>query len=192
MIQAALAVVIVLGLVLRTPHGPLHGVFNDEHLHDLGKLLLGFSCFWMYIWFSQYMLIWYANIPEETSYFIRRANGPWGAVVVAAIVLNWIIPFFVLLPKRAKRSAPVMMKVAAVVLVGRWVDLYLMVIPASPFDQREVPFGNAPILGIWECAALGCLITVAGALLLRSFDESRAVPRRDPYLRESLSYHADG
>ena len=79
MIQATLAAMIILGLWLRAPAKPLAGVLNDEHLHDLAKLLLGFSCFWMYIWFSQYMLIWYSNIPEETSYFITRTHGPWGA-----------------------------------------------------------------------------------------------------------------
>jgi len=192
MIQAALAVMILLGLLLRTHNGPLHGVFNDEHLHDLGKLLLGFSCFWMYIWFSQYMLIWYSNIPEETSYFISRTKGPWGPVVVASIVLNWIIPLFVLLPKPAKRNAGVMMKIAVVVLIGRWVDLYQMVFPASAFDMSEVPFGSTPVFGIWEVGGIVCLIGVAGSLLLRSFDAANSVPRSDPFLRESLSYHADG
>jgi len=192
MIQAALAVVIILGLLLRSHNGPLAGIFNDEHLHDLGKLLIGFSCFWMYIWFSQYMLIWYSNIPEETSYFISRTNGPWGPVVVAAIILNWVVPFFVLLPRPAKRSAGVMMKIAVVVLIGRWVDLYLMVFPASPFDKSEVPFGRTPVFGVWEFAAIACLIGVAGLLFLRSFATIHSVPRSDPFLRESLNYHADG
>ncbi len=104
MIQAALAMVILLGLLLRQPGRPLYGVFSDEHLHDLGKLLIGFSCFWMYIWFSQYMLIWYTNIPEETSYFITRTQGPWGPIVVVCIILNWVVPFLALLPKPSKRS----------------------------------------------------------------------------------------
>ncbi len=192
MIQAALAVVIILGLLFRSKNEPLHGVFNDEHLHDLGKLLMGFSCFWMYIWFSQYMLIWYSNIPEETSYFISRTKGPWGPVVVVAIVVNWIIPFFVLLPKAAKRNAGVMMKIAVVVLIGRWIDLYLMVFPASPFDTADVPFGSAPVFGIWEVGAIACLIGVVGCLLLRCFGASNSVPRNDPFLSESLNYHADG
>jgi hypothetical protein len=182
MIQAALAVVIILGLVLRSPGGPLRGVFSDEHLHDLGKLLLGFSCFWMYIWFSQYMLIWYSNIPEETSYFITRTHGPWGPIVVGAIVLNWVIPFFVLLPRPAKRNAGVMMKVAIVVLIGRWVDLYVMVFPST--------LGETPPFGIWEVAAICCLIGSGGLLFLRSFAAAPAVPRNDPYLPESRHYHA--
>ena len=182
MIQAALAVVIILGLILRSHDGPLRGVFNDEHLHDLGKLLIGFSCFWMYIWFSQYMLIWYSNIPEETSYFITRTHGPWAPIVVGSIVLNWVIPFFVLLPKPAKRSSGVMMKVAVVVLIGRWVDLYVMVFPST--------LGDSPVFGIWEIASICCLVGTAGLLLFRSFSAAPPVPSHDPYLSESVHYHA--
>jgi hypothetical protein len=182
MIQAALAVVIILGLILRSPDGPLRGVFSDEHLHDLAKLLLGFSCFWMYIWFSQYMLIWYSNLPEETSYFITRTHGPWGPIVVGSIVLNWVVPFFVLLPRPAKRNSGVMMKVAVVVLIGRWVDLYVMVFPST--------LGENPVFGVWEVASICCLIGIAGMLLLRSFAAGNPVPRHDPYLQESLHYHA--
>ena len=92
MLQATLATMIVLAILLRR-RGPLRGSFTDDHMHDLGKLLLGFSCFWMYIWFSQYMLIWYTNMPEETSYFILRTHGPWGPLMIVNIVLNWIAPF---------------------------------------------------------------------------------------------------
>ena len=182
MIQAALAVVIILGLLLRTHDGPLQGIFSDEHLHDLGKLLIGFSCFWMYIWFSQYMLIWYSNIPEETSYFITRTHGAWGPIVVMSIVLNWVVPFFVLLPRPAKRSASVMMKVAIVVLMGRWVDLYVMVFPST--------MGQTPVFGIWELAAICGLVGAGGLLLFRTFATAKAVPQQDPYLPDSLHYHA--
>ena len=182
MIQATLAAIIILGLFLRSPGGPLHGIFNDEHLHDLGKLLLGFSCFWMYIWFSQYMLIWYSNIPEETFYFIDRARGPWGPVVLLCIILNWVVPFFVLLPRPAKRSAGVMMKVAVVVLIGRWVDLYLMVFPST--------VGSSPVFGVWEVAGIGCLLATGALLALRAFDAPSQAPNRNPYLSESLHYHA--
>lgn len=181
MILAALAVIVILGLQLRRPHAPLHGVFNDEHLHDLGKLLIGFSCFWMYIWFSQYMLIWYSNLPEETFYFVSRTRGAWGPVLVLNIILNWVIPFFVLLPRPAKRSAGVMMKVAVVLLLGRAVDLYLMVYPST--------IGEAPVLGLWEAGAVCAVIGAGGLLLAKSFLAAPAVPKRDPFLSESLSYH---
>jgi hypothetical protein len=180
MVQATLATMIVLAIVLRT-RGPLRGVFTDDHLHDLGKLLLGFSCFWMYIWFSQYMLIWYTNMPEETSYYVLRTQGPWGPLMVLNIVLNWIAPFFILLPRLCKRSESVMMKVAVVVLVGRWVDLYLMVFPST--------IGDTPEFGFLEVAGMGLLIGVFGSLFFRSFVKANPVPVGDPLLSESLHYH---
>ncbi len=168
LILGTLAAMIVACILLRR-HGPLAGVFREDHLHDLSKLLLGFSCFWMYIWFSQYMLIWYSNIPEETSYFIRRTHGPWGPVVLADIVLNWVIPFFVLLPRPCKRSESVMLKIAVVVLLGRWVDLYIMIFPAVT--------GNSPVFGIPEVAAIVGLSCLMASLFMRSFSGADAVPR---------------
>ncbi len=183
MIQSALAMVVLLGLLLRRPGQPLHGVFRDEHLHDLGKLLLGFSCFWMYIWFSQYMLIWYTNIPEETSYFITRTQGPWGPIVVTCILLNWVVPFFALLPKPAKRSARMMMRIAIVVMFGRWLDLYLMVVPSTVAEMK--------VFAIWEGAAISIIVGAGGLLIVRAFAAAGPVPVRDPYLAESLHYHVE-
>jgi len=180
MLQATLATMVVLAILLRK-RGPLREAFTDDHLHDLGKMLLGFSCFWMYIWFSQYMLIWYTNMPEETSYYILRTHGPWGPMMVANIVLNWIAPFFILLPRPCKRNESVMMKVAVVVLVGRWLDLYLMVFPAT--------IGAKPVFGVWELGGACLLIGAFGWLFLRSFAKANPVPRGDPLLSESLHYH---
>ncbi|TWU21790.1 hypothetical protein [Bythopirellula polymerisocia] len=180
MVQAVLATMIVLALVLRS-RGPLRRIFTDDHLHDLGKLLLGFSCFWMYIWFSQYMLIWYTNIPEEASYFIPRMQGAWGPIMVVNIVLNWIAPFLFLLPRPCKRSESVMMKVAVIVLIGRWVDLYVMVFPTT--------MGDWPVFGLWELAGGCLLIGTFGWLFFRSFAKAAPVPSADPLLGESLHYH---
>ncbi len=179
LVTATLAAMIVACILLRR-QGVLQGIFRDDHLHDLAKLLLGFSCFWMYIWFSQYMLIWYANIPEETSYFIHRTHGPWAPIVIGSIVLNWIVPFFVLLPRRCKRSESVMLKVAVVVLVGHWVDLYVMVFPPL--------VGDVPVFGIPEIASAICVAGAFGLLFVRSFAAAEPVPRNDPYLSESLHY----
>jgi hypothetical protein len=180
MVEATLASIIVLAIVLRA-RGPLRDSFTDDHLHDLGKLLLGFSCFWMYIWFSQYMLIWYTNMPEETSYYLLRTSGPWGPLMVANVVLNWIAPFFLLLPRPNKRSEKVMMRVAVVVLVGRWVDLYIMVFPAT--------IGATPVVGLWELAGGGLLVGAFGWLFFRAFAQAPPLPISDPLLSESLHYH---
>jgi hypothetical protein len=158
LIMSTLAAMIIACVVLRRL-GPLDGIFRDDHLHDLGKLLLGFSCFWMYIWFSQYMLIWYTNIPEETSYFIPRTHGAWGPIMVGSIVLNWVIPFFVLLPRPCKRSESVMLKVAVVVLIGRWVDLYVMIFPPVT--------GDVPVMGLPEVASVVCICGLSALLFLK-------------------------
>lgn len=160
---------------------PLGSFINEEHLHDLGKLLLGFTTFWAYIWFSQYMLIWYANIPEETSYYITRLNGAWGSLFVANLVLNWIVPFLTLLPRATKRSTSVMAKIAAVVLVGRWLDGYLMIYPA-------VHRGD-PGIGISEIGITIGTLALACLLISRALGKAALLPLRDPYLQESLHYH---
>jgi len=181
LIMATLAVMIVACVLLRR-HAAMHDVIRVDHLHDLAKLLIGFSCFWMYIWFSQYMLIWYSNIPEETSYFVRRTHGPWGPVMIGNIVLNWVIPFFVLLPRPCKRSEHVLLRIACVVLIGRWVDLYVMIFPPLT--------GDMPVFGVPEVATAALLCGLAPLLFLRSFASRNPVPRNDPYLAESLHYHA--
>jgi len=177
--QATLAALVIAGVLLRRS-GQLRGIFRDEHLHDLGKLLLGFSCFWMYIWFCQYMLIWYSNIPEETIYFARRIEGAWGPMILASVALNWAIPFFTLLPRASKRSETVMLRVAGIVLVGRWIDLSAMIHPPV--------LGDAPPLGVPEIAGAIGGVGLAAWLFIRSFSQAAPVPMNDPFLEESLAY----
>ncbi len=126
---SGLAAIVLLALWMERT-GPLKGVLNDDHLHDLGKLLFAFSIFWMYIWFSQYMLIWYTNIPEETSYFVARLHGAWLGLFLLNVLLNWIVPFGVLLRRDTKRRRTTLALVAAVVLAGRFLDLGLMIFPS--------------------------------------------------------------
>ena len=154
---------------------------NEEHLHDLGKLLFAFSTFWMYIWFCQYMLIWYANIPEETSYFILRRHGFWEPIFLLNVFLNWIIPFVVLMPVSSKRNPSTLAKVAIIVLLGRWVDLYLMIFPPLT--------GQTPVFGFWE---IGSIVGVFGLFLVifqRALGQATLVPLNDPRLEDSLHYH---
>jgi len=157
-------------------------VISEDHLHDLGKLLFAFSTFWMYLWFSQYMLIWYANIPEETIYFVHRLHGYWGSLFVLDMVLNWVGPFFALLPRRNKHNPGVLVKVCVVLLTGRWLDLYLMIMPSFA--------GKQPPIGVVE---IGLLAGGVGLFLLAFFGALRRaplVPLGDPFLEESLHYHA--
>ncbi len=175
--MSTLAVTVLLSLYLRHL-GPFRGIFRDEHLHDLGKLLLGFSCFWMYLWFSQYMLIWYSNIPEETAYFIPRARDAWGPLMIANIAINWFVPFLALLPRPNKRSSVVMARVAALVLIGRWLDLYLMVVPATTDATSS--------WGLPEAGSILLAFAVICLLFFRGLSRAAIVPLGDPFLSESL------
>ena len=121
---------ITLCVVVLRRRGPLAGVVRESHLHDLGKLLFAFSTFWAYTWVCQYLLIWYGNLSEEIPYYLARTNGAWLPWFVIDPVLNWGVPFIVLLPRAAKRNTSVLFAVSAVVLVGRWLGLYLIAAPA--------------------------------------------------------------
>jgi hypothetical protein len=180
MFSSGLALLVLFVLWLRRA-GPLRDFVNEEHLHDLGKLLFAFSTFWMYIWFSQYMLIWYANISEESAYYVARLHNAWAPLFLLNMILNWAVPFAALLPRGTKRSARALGRVAAVVIAGRILDVYLMVAP--PLQ------GARPIVGIWE---IGVLLGAGAALVLafyRGILQAAPVPLKDPYLEESLHYH---
>ena len=177
--QSGLAALILAALWLEW-RGPLRNVLNEEHLHDLGKLLFAFSIFWVYIWFSQYMLIWYTNIPEETTYFVRRLHGYWFWLFLANVIFNWLVPFVMLMRRDAKRDRKTMGRVAAVVLLGRWVDLYLMIFPGV--------VGEAPRIGPWEIGLTAGGIGCFGLLFVWILRRAPAVPIADPQLSESLQY----
>jgi len=102
-----------------------------SQLNDLGTLLFAFSSFWMYLWFCQFWLIWYTNNPEEAAYFVRRSHGNWPAITLLNIACNWGIPFVVLLFRAARRSPRVLGAISLIVLLGRWLDLVLMIYPSQ-------------------------------------------------------------
>jgi len=150
--------------------------------HDLGKYLFGFSIFWTYIWFCEFLLIWYANIPEEGIYFYNRL-GDYGFSFGLMAILNFLLPFLVLMTNQSKRSLPTLVFVSCVLLLGHWVDFYLMVMPGS-----MGPFGE---IGLLE---LGMFITFLGAFLfvLGTFLAKKPLmPKNHPYLEESLGHHYD-
>ncbi len=111
--------------------GSLGRGLAPETLHDLGKLLFAFAMFWAYIWFCQYLLIWYSNLPEETPYFARRLTGGWTLLFWLNPVLNFAVPFIALLCARVKRRPGFLAQVALVVLLGRWLDTYLLIAPTG-------------------------------------------------------------
>jgi hypothetical protein len=160
--------------------GPLDNVINTEHFHDVGKLLLAFVAFWAYIAFSQYFLIWYANIPEETVWFAHRMEGSWLWMAVALAAGHFVIPFFYLLPRTIKRRPATLVAGAAWVLVAHLVDLYWQVMPIlHPNGVRFALTDVTAFVGVGG-------VFVAGVAWLTT--RCALIPARDPRLPEALSF----
>jgi hypothetical protein len=176
---SALAAVTLLAVCLRRGT-PLRAFVTEDRLHDLGTLLFGFSSFWAYTWFCQYLLIWYTNHPDETTWFLRRATGPWPALTLLALVLNWGVPFLVLLFKGAKRSGVILALVASLVLVGRWVDLFVIIFPS----QGKPAIPGPPEVGVMLGAA-----GLFGLAVLRALAGAPLVPVNDPMLEGTGAKH---
>jgi hypothetical protein len=178
LLVSGLAALTLIAIVL-CALGPLSGVVRPAHLHDLGKLLLAFSTFWAYIWLSQYLLIWYGNLPEEVPYYVRRTDGPWTALFLLNLSVNWVVPFLVLLPRAAKRNARVLAAVCVVLLAGHWLDLYLLIMP----EIWSGPMAG-PLEAIIPLGYAGLFV----ALTARALMQAPLVPVHDPYLHESLNH----
>jgi len=154
---------------------------NESHLHDLGKLLFAMCTFWAYLWTSQYLLVWYANMPEETAYYIHRTEGGYRFLFWANLVVNWLVPFLALLPRSAKRNPAHLVRVSLLVLLGRWLDIYLQVTP------NVLP--EHPGIGLLELAGFVTFGAVFIQVVERSLLRAPLIARGDPYLSESL-HHA--
>jgi len=160
--------------------GRLARSITVEHYHDVGKLLFAFVVFWAYIAFSQYMLIWYGNLPEETAWYLRRQTGSWTAVTFALLFGHFVIPFLGLVSRYPKRRPGLLALAAAWVLVMHWIDVYWLAMPeASP---QGVGFSILDVL---------CFVGIGGwflawcAYLLRTCS---LIPEKDPRLAESLAF----
>lgn len=158
-------------------------IVTDEHIHDLGKFMFAFSIFWTYLWLAQFLLIWYANIPEESVYYYKRWEMPFKIYWFANIAMNFLVPFLVLMTRNAKRSRATMVFVCLVIIFGHWVDLYLMFMPGAIDKQSG--------LGMLE---IGTFMLFAGILIfgvLTALSKKGLLPIKHPYLEES-AYHDVG
>lgn len=134
------------------------GGISPERLHDLGKLLFAFSFFWAYIWFCQYLLVWYANLPEETPHYLARLRGGWAPLWALVPLLTAGVPFVALLGAGPKRSPSLLLQVSLAVLAGRWLDSWVMVGPAS---------SPAPGFPSWFLLSTLLLLGASAAVLAR-------------------------
>jgi len=159
---------------------------TDEHLHDIGKFMFAFSIFWTYLWFAQYMLIWYSNQPEETKYFIQRigVNGHFGqyyGLFILNLVLNFACPILILMKKSTKRNWTLMTFMAILIIFGHWIDFYQMVMPGTVHDENKLmPFE----FGV-PCFFIGLIMWGTGRYLSRH----SLLAKNHPFLKESMIHH---
>lgn len=155
---------------------------NANHLHNLGLFVFAFSIFWTYIWFSQFLLIYYANIPEETVYFVTRIkNSPYSWIFYANIILNFVLPFLLFMTRDAKRHMSMLKVVCPIVVVGHWLDFYNMVTPGV--------MQNNGGLGFLE---IGLAMVFMAAFLFVTFNALSKAPlvaKNDPMMEEALNHH---
>ena len=142
---AALMGLAVLGIVVRRRMG-LEQLISSKQLHDLGKLCFGFTVFWAYLMWAQFLVIWYGNLPEETFFIFYRLIGPWKPVGVAVFLLVFVVPFIGLLGERPKKHAPTFLAFALVSLVGIWLERYLEIVPS--INSGAGPVFGAPEMGV--------------------------------------------
>ena len=157
-------------------------VVNANHIHDLGKFVFAFSIFWAYIWVSQYLLIYYANIPEESVYFVERLNADqYAPVFYVILIMNFFFPFLTLMTRDAKRHMMFLKIICPVVIVGHWLDFYLMVTPGTLKESGGFGFleiGMAMVFGV------SFLFVVFSSLA-----KMPLVAKNHPMLEESMHHH---
>jgi hypothetical protein len=154
---------------------------NQEHIHDMGKFIFAFSIFWTYLWYSQFMLIWYANIPEETTYFEPRMQGPYRAIFLLNLIINFLAPLLILMRRGSKRNYGTITMMCVLLLFGHWLDFYQMVFPS--ISKQHVPFILVDI-GI----ALG-FVGLIMFLTARALAKAPLLARNHPFLKESIIHH---
>jgi hypothetical protein len=154
---------------------------TEEHLHDLGKFMFAFSVFWTYLWFSQYMLIWYANIPEETEYFKARLWGEYRGLFFLNLILNFLSPLLIMMKAGAKRNYTIVTFMAILIIFGHWIDFYLMVMPKPLGDHAQLSWFE---LGI-ALGFVGMIIWLTG----KALEKAPLVPMHHPFLKESVIHH---
>lgn len=171
------ALTLIVIYLKRQGHLPL---VSDKHLHDLAKYIFAFSIFWTYIWFGEFMLIWYSNIPDEVVYFVMRIQ-EYPVLFFGMLILNFVFPLIILMNSDFKRIPWIVVIVSFVVLVGHYIVIFLLVMPSTVGANWH--FGVPEIAAI--CFFLGLFIYTVGTNLAKT--ELR--PKNDPFIRESENYH---
>jgi len=178
--QATLSLITIIAIKLMD-RGLVKNLITEEHLHDMGKYMFAFTVFYAYIAFSQFMLIWYANLPEETIFYAHRAHGGWMAISFSLLIFKFVVPFLLLLPRAAKRDKAHLVRVGCLILLMQWVDLYWLIYPN--FNEGNVVFSYQEI-GLF-LGFLGLFIFSVTKFL----SKNSVVALKDPYMHESTHHH---
>ena len=174
------ALIALAAILLQRTSRPFRTVVTAEHYQDLGKMMFGFVVFWAYIAFSQYMLIWYGNIPEETLWYRHRLEHGWGVHSAVLLIFHFILPFFLLLPRSVKRNKAAMTVMGIWLLTMQWFDLHWLAMPVLHPDDAGIHFLD---IACW----LGVFGVFAASFLYRLGRHS-LVPLNSPYLSRSLRF----
>jgi hypothetical protein len=167
-------------LVLLSRTSPMEGIVQSRHLHDLGKLLLAFVMLWAYFGFSQLLIIWSGNLPEEISFYRTRLYGGWGVVAVLVLIFHFFVPFFSLLSRDLKRSAKMLPRIAIWLIFMRLVDLFWLTRPE--FTSSAVP-------GLMDLGAILALAGIWLAVFAWNLKSQPLLPLGDPKLEEAIEVH---
>jgi hypothetical protein len=153
---------------------------NSSHIHDLAKFMFGISVFWTYLWFSQFMLIWYANIPEEVTYFVTRIE-VYNLPFFGAVVMNFVFPILILINTDFKRVSWILVMAGTVILLGHYVDFFNMIMPATVGDRW--------FIGISEIASVFFFLGLFIFVVFSALTKAPLVPKRNPFIEESKHFH---
>jgi len=153
---------------------------NNSHLHDLAKFMFGFSIFWSYLWFSQFMLIWYANIPEEVTYFVTRFND-YKVPFLGMVVLNFVFPLLILMNSDFKRIPWFIVTTGIIVLIGHYIDIFVMIMPATVGDQW--------FIGISEISSVILVLGIFIYVVFNAMTKAPLLAKGSPFIKESEHFH---
>ena len=155
-------------------------LLNGSHLHDFTRYIFMTSIVWGYFNFAEFMLIWYGNIPEETAWFVHRWEGTYKILFFATIILNWFIPFMVLMPRKSSRSKQIILPVIIILIIGQYAELYYIIWPATVHEAK---------FGLLEIGTFLGYVGLFSLVVATYLAKANLVPKNHPYLEESMSHH---